>query len=350
MNIHSLKEAPQIILFVLFSFIVLMSISFVLKHNSLFFSLKPQTVYAQITPGSLRVTVEPQLPGPHSQVLITLESFTTDINTATIEWYENDALKRSGIGELRHTLQTGELGSSLELIIIIRDRSGQILTHNQIFRPIDIDILWETTDSYAPPFYRGKTLASSESIVKAVAMPVARSEISSLQESSYVYTWRLNQKTIGELSGFQKNTFTYRNSYLNRSDTLVVSVRDANSGSDIGQKTEFISMRNPILQFYNVTPSFGIRTHRAVEQLSLFGESATLQAIPYFLHPKNLKSGNLTYKWSIGPNTVDFGYDANTFVIESNQLTSGEVPISVEIRNSERLFQQTDGEILVYVE
>jgi len=56
-------------------------------------------------------------------------------------------------------------------ISIILDSTHRI-DKEIVIEPAQLDILWESTDSYVPPFYEGKALPSIESTIKVVALPI----------------------------------------------------------------------------------------------------------------------------------------------------------------------------------
>ena len=56
---------------------------------------------------NLNVYVSPAHPGPRQQVAVTLESFATDLDRASISWSLNDTAAKQGVGQKSFTFTTG---------------------------------------------------------------------------------------------------------------------------------------------------------------------------------------------------------------------------------------------------
>src|SRR3989344_1490686 len=81
-----------------------------------------------------------------------------------------------------------------------------------------IDILWQG-ETYTPPFYKGKTLLSTQSGITLVAIPHGLGSSANLN-----YKWTRNGTVLGNISGRGKNTLTFVDSVLSRSQTFKVDI------------------------------------------------------------------------------------------------------------------------------
>ena len=146
---------------------------------------------AQLPGAASIVTIQviPKIPAPNQEVLVTLESFSADLNRAEIVWFLNGKRQQRGTGLKTLQFKVGEVGSSSRLNITITTQTGKIINEELIFRPADVDILL-TAHTYIPPFYRGRALPSSKSKITLTAVPkFVTTNGTRLSPDNLVYTW-----------------------------------------------------------------------------------------------------------------------------------------------------------------
>jgi len=73
----------------------------------------------------LEVTTLPKNPGPLEMVQVSLQSYLTDLNKATITWTLNGKIVKSGTGEWSLSFQNGPSGKTTRLIISIVTNAGE---------------------------------------------------------------------------------------------------------------------------------------------------------------------------------------------------------------------------------
>src|SRR6185295_8034931 len=117
-------------------------------------------------------------------------------------------------------------------------------------------LLWQATDSYVPPFYKGKAMPSPDSTVKVVAMPEVKSGSTYINPQNMVYTWQQDYTNSQDGSGYGKNSFVYTTDYLEDSNTISVlaSTTDEQHSS---QASVNIGMTEPKILFYKNDTNLG---------------------------------------------------------------------------------------------
>ena len=89
-------------------------------------------------------------------------------------------------------------------------------------RPAEMALLWEATDSYVPPFYKGKALPTADTFIKVVAMPEIKTANGIVKHSNLVYSWEKDFTNVQSSSGYGKQSFVYKNDYLDNSNNVGV--------------------------------------------------------------------------------------------------------------------------------
>jgi hypothetical protein len=116
------------------------------------------TIHAQLnqtTEQDVNVDMIPENPGPNQAVSVTLTSFATDINAASITWKVNDKTQKTGRGEKVFNFTTGGINTTTTLDIQIITAEGQLVAKTFDIKPVGVDLLWQS-GSFVPPFYKVK--------------------------------------------------------------------------------------------------------------------------------------------------------------------------------------------------
>ncbi|MEK7062518.1 MAG: hypothetical protein AAB946_00620, partial [Patescibacteria group bacterium] len=142
----------------------------------------PTITYAQFNLGSfspngiasladeLTVDVIPTYPKPNSRVFVELRMYTEDLNSAMLSYLVNGKMIKESRGLLNFNFTIGGAGSKTTLTINIALQSGVKFSKEIIFQPATVDLLWQS-DSFVPPFYRGKALFPEQGAVLISAAP-----------------------------------------------------------------------------------------------------------------------------------------------------------------------------------
>ncbi len=263
---------------------------------------------AQFTSDSdVSVTVTPEIPGALVSTTIALSSLATDLNVATISWSANGQTVLSGIGKKAYTFKTGPIGSTTTVVATIAIPGIPLIVKKITISPLEADLLWEAVDSYVPPFYKGKALPSSEALIKIVAMPNIRTADGiKLKPGDFTYNWKHNYNNEVAQSGYGKNSFIFRHSYLNDEEKVDMTLASIKGGYQASNSVT-IAVGAPKILFYENSPQLGVRYAKALGSggnFSVGPRGISIAAEPYFFSPKNILSSDLDFDWTINNQEV----------------------------------------------
>ncbi len=305
----------------------------------------PYSSYAlddSIVASDISVDISPSNPQPYSDATISLSSYAVDIYKANIQWKNGKNILLSGTGKTSYSFKT--LGPDVGItfnISITPVESGTPLGKQVTIRPSEVTILWESANGYVPPFYRGKSFPSSESIIKAVAVPNSASLGSS--KGKVVYTWKKNDATDLGLSGYNKDSYVYQNNNLNTEDKLTVQ---ASSVDGIYNATNNITIGivDPTIIFYKKSGAEGVLYNQALgNETSITEDHATIVAAPYFMAIKG-NEGDLTYQWQTNGKDVDTPTTKMELSVQP-AARGGYATINFAIENASLLFQKVSAQL-----
>ena len=211
-----------------------------------------------------------------------------------------------------------------------------------MIEPSTIDLIWEAVDSYTPPFYKGKALPSSEAVIKIVGIPDMKSGGIKLSKNDLTFSWERNFSALPVFSGYAKDSFIFKTSYLNTTETISLKASSINGGLS-AQKISTIRTSSPFIVFYEYSPLAGVNYKKNLgEYFSLTKDEATIVAEPYFFSPKDALSNDLDYEWKINGTRIANQYPKNTLVVRKPAGASGNAFIDLSIESKPRLFQSAD--------
>ncbi|MBP6856731.1 MAG: hypothetical protein KBC42_03290 [Candidatus Pacebacteria bacterium] len=306
--------------------------------------------YAQsvISQNDVTVKLSPSIPGPNESVTITLQTFAFDLNKANVSWTINGKLTPSTeFGGKSIKFTTGNVGTTTSVVAEIKGDSFDTITKNILIRPAEIDLLWEVTDSYTPPFYKGKALPSSESTIRIVAFPnIKTPNGTKLKSSDFVFNWKRNFNSVQASSGYGKDVFEVKHNYLNKDETvsLVVSGISLPTGAD-AQLT--LVPGNPKILFYEQNPLYGTLYQKELGQVfSMNTDETAIVAEPYFFSPKNVLYSDVAFKWNINGASVANQSPKNALLVRKGG-TGGSTKINITIESVTKLFQSATKTLFV---
>ena len=304
-------------------------------------------VHAQVREGDIVLNISPEHPDQGQNVTATLSSYSTNLDKAYISWSINGREMSRGIGKKVFLFTMEGLGVTINLNGTISTIDGQSINKTIIITPTSVDMLWEAYDSYAPPFYKGKTLAGGQGYFKVVAMPNLTSQGAKISASNLSYVWSKDGDIQNSVSGWGKNYFTFKNSYLDRGNTVEVEVSDILGGANTSG-TVILQTVKPEIIFYKKDISLGTRWEQALNNgLQINENGETLVAEPYFFSPKSINSPNLTFIWSINGEQTQVPGPQNVLSIKPNSGQSGSAVIKLLVNNTKTLFQTAEKQISV---
>ncbi len=286
----------------------------------------------------INVTLTPDQPGPNQNVVITIGSYATDLNKATITWTVDGVQKLSGVGKTKISITTGSVGKKTEITIAIIVQEGTRVDKKIVITPAELDVLWEAPDTYTPPFYKGKALAAKESKVRFFGLPIQND--GSVNPGIYNYQWQKNFKIDQPSSGYGKYWFDTRNNYLDLKDTINVTASGLSTFGGTGSVT--LSYLVPKIFFYEDSPTYGPQYQKLLNNgFSLGTKDLTLIAEPFFFSKKDnsITGKTLQYTWTVNNKPVPTPSTPNKLTVRGTTQT-GVARVSASITNTLTLFQE----------
>ncbi len=104
-----------------------------------------QAVSAQVPTlgaSNVDVTMIPENPRANQSVSVSVVSYSTDINAASITWKINGRTMLSGTGKKAFSFTVGSVNNTTTLDIIISTAEGDTIQKSYTIRPVDVDLIW----------------------------------------------------------------------------------------------------------------------------------------------------------------------------------------------------------------
>lgn len=310
-------------------------------------------VEAQGIPGisdPISVTVSPETPKPNSSVSIKIQSFSVDLDRALIVWTVNGKEENKGVGLKRFDLTAGPTGSSKRVDIAATVVGMGTFKQTIIIKPADVSMLWES-DTYTPPFYKGKALHSFNGSFRVVAVPeFIGSDGKRIDPRDLIYTWKKNGEVQGDASGYGKTSFIgSQTSYLRQGEEISVEVSSPRENA-AGSGSITIIPTVPKLVLYEKSPLYGPQYETAiVKNKNLENEEITVLAEPYFFSVGSSKAGALTYAWTLNGSALPTF--ANKPEVTLRKIGGqGVADLSLVVQNQAKLLQGASKNISISYE
>jgi hypothetical protein len=287
----------------------------------------------------------PKIPKPNETVSIRITSYLTDLNKAKITWSQDGTVLTSQIGAVTNQVQAPESGKTSVLTITIVKENGGVFTKTITLSPADVDLIYEA-QTYAHPFFKGKKLFTSESVVLFVAVPNFVINGRQIPAENLVYTWKINGSVQQQFSGYGKNTFALQGSLIERPTQVEVEVSAINSSLIASQNT-VIKSTQPEILIYENNPLLGVIYEQAIlGGFLLERNQVDFEAIPYFFSANTKDDINLVYKWSINNTRVATkAPQENYLLLQNNANEEGRAFVSVVVNQTQKLLQTTSSSL-----
>lgn len=299
----------------------------------------PSQIRANAIRDYLDTTISPRYPKPNETVEISIQSYLTDLNKATISWFVNGTLATKGIGKKFFSFTNGKSGSTMKVTVSIKTNGGDLVTKEFIFNPIGVTVLWEA-DTYTPPFYKGKPLASPQADVRAIAIPDTGNAKNILGAGNLVYVWKKNGAGVQGASGLAKNSFTFLAPKPYQEISIGVQISSLNSDTIKSETKVNVPLVNPFILFYEKHPLEGLLYQRPLSNtFTLSGKEVTLRGEPYFFSNESGSKPTISYQWSLnGKRTQNQG---RTITLRNDKGVKGDSEIALAIQGVTKTFQSS---------
>lgn len=299
------------------------------------------SLYAQVQNADIVLDINPKYPKANENVKASVSTFSTDLNKAKISWKLNGQIVIEAVGKKDFSFTTSDTGLQTILEVGILASDGSLVNKRIIITPSDIDMLWEAPDSYVPPFYKGKALNVSEGTIKIVALTNSR------DSAGLSYNWKLDDINKPDSSGYRKNYYIFKNSFLDRNNTVEVTTSSL-GGKNTGQGKITINPVKPKIVFYQKDLTFGTKYEKAVDNNFTINPNGEIFVVePYFFSPKNLNSSDLEFKWSLGGQEINTPDTKNELGLKPEKGQTGGSSIKIVINNIKKMFLNAEKQINV---
>jgi hypothetical protein len=289
----------------------------------------------------ISVSIAPENPKPYDDMTITLTSYATDLNKALIEWRSGKDLLLSGYGKTSYSFKALGPNTPITLNVNITPVGSDKVSKQIVVNASEITMLWEGADSYTPPFYRGKSFVSREGSIRVVAIPETNTIKSG--KGNIAYTWKSGDNTILSASGYNKDSYVFRNSNLNTSENISVQASSIDGRYDASDSIQ-IPIIDPKIVFYKKSPTEGVLYADALTSETTFeGDEMTIVAEPYFFS-LNQSAQYITYGWQINGKAIDTPLRKTELTVHPASR-GGYANVSLVIENLNSLFQKVSASL-----
>jgi hypothetical protein len=301
------------------------------------FLLTPLFVGAQDFTGGiidtgLSIAIEPTLPQPQSVFTVSLNDYAGGAFGSEIFWFYNDVPITGSQNARAITLQAGSAGSTGVIKAVLTTPNGTRETLTATIKPLYLDIILEP-QTHIPSFYKGRALPSADSTVNATAFLSG----DTILTNDYLYTWRLNNSVLqgGALRGGKRVSFTMPQ---DSSSILSLTVTTLD-GTTLAKRTIAIPVVAPRLVFYEVNTLYGVMERSIKSPFSLFGNSMTVRAEPYYLDSAVFNAPNIA-EWKVDATNVPPNRNPYEITLERAEA-GGSAQITFRIQSTIKLLQGT---------
>jgi hypothetical protein len=299
------------------------------------FATLPTLSHAQI-PSSIdgvQISTDPEIPAPGQTVTVSVESFSTDLNSASIVWLVDGKNYSQGKGKKFIGVVAPPIGKNMSILVAIMTVEGREVKKAITLKSGGVDLIWES-DGYVPPFYKGKALFAYENPVRITAMPhLAGVGGKELDPNTLVYKWTENDKAVQDQSGFGKQTILLQEG-VPRPIDIKVEVT-TNTGTEKATASMTLTPGNPSVSFYEEDPLYGVLYNKAItDNFHLTNQEMSIRAVPY-----TFNIGGLSYLWSIN-NLERTDLSTNeSITLRTKGDAEGSSDISLEVKNLQDILQ-----------
>lgn len=291
---------------------------------------------------SASLSLTPKTPEPYTETTITLASYSFDVNTAFIIWTINGTTVLSGQGEKVLVTTTGSIGETSNIHVQARLADGSTVDLDQTLTPQGVALVWESPESYVPPFYEGRSLPGEGATIHLVAIPSMSSGGVPTPPESVSYSWFVNDQFMSGSSGLGKQSANLRLDYLARESVIKVLARDAYNNTAIKKITIIPSVAQPT--FYLYDPVLGTDYATSLGTRFELTKESTISFVPYFFSKNGSLGQTTSYIWKLDGSPLSPTTNA-TLTLKPGESASGYKTLHVLIENSKRTLQKAQASL-----
>ncbi len=296
----------------------------------LFGGIFENTAYAETT-GALLVT--PQFPEAGETYTVTIPSADP---FAKVVWYRDGKVAPDTANARTITLTAKGVGVNEKISADITTSQGESIQAKRTITPVRTDLII-TADTLVPPFYKGRKLGSSGSIISATAFVFLGSP---KETGTLTYLWSVGGKVQNSGVPSTLRTISFSSGF---EDELVVGVKIFKNGIQVAEKSIIVPIVEPEMHFYEKNPLRGL-SKIALKNPALFiGEELLLRAEAYFVDT-DLASSEIIRTWKINKQKVA-GSEYDPYELTLEKKGNGTAEVSFNLQNMAKLLQGVSGSI-----
>jgi hypothetical protein len=301
----------------------------------LVFLVVPVLTHAQMSlffEQQLSLRVMPEYPRPGETVQLSLDTSAIDLDRSEIIWILNGRELARGPGVKEASFVAGTAGS-VSVVEVVASTEDTVTRTRVRIRPASLDLIWNT-DSYTPPFYRGRALAGTQTTIRAYALATFQQNGTSLPEREIVYTWKRNDTVLNNVSGRGRSSAVIEGPNLY--DSLSITV-EAESVDRTWKQAATVQVANvdPFVLLYENHPLFGVLFHRSIEgEVHTEESEQKVTAVPFFAHAQSPADPRLTYEWIVNGEPISADPKEPQTLTLTAQGYSGPADVSLILSDS----------------
>lgn len=304
-------------------------------------------VHAQIsspnTEGRIVISMTPESPVAGEYVRLSAASATVDLQKSDVTWYADTKIIAQGEGITEAGISAGPAGSAVDVVVIAQSADGTAATGEAFIRPTIVDIVWES-DSYTPPFYKGRALPSAGTNIRAQAMTNFRlTGGTPVPAGDITYTWRRNGAVTQTASGRGRSFAIFPAPTLFGTDVIEVETVSAD-GTLSGKTRVNISSVEPVLVLYENHPVFGIFYSKAFGQTATVKDAeVTFAAVPYFAEAGSADDPQLVYQWQVNGQNITADYARPSEITINSDKSNGTAALTLSLTRLRNWYMRAEA-------
>ncbi|MDP3763903.1 MAG: hypothetical protein Q8Q92_04700 [bacterium] len=201
-----------------------------------------------------------------------------------------------------------------------------------------VDILWQG-GGYIPPFYKGRSLWSKQSIINFVAIPQGLGNPASLN-----YKWAKNGTVLGNINGIGINTLSFLDPILSKPQIIKVEIISADE-KILASASITVTPTSPTLAIYENNPLYGFMFHKETSGVyELQEKEITFAAFPFFFSALNRIDSTIGYEWRANAGKAETK-NSVTYRTPDNAVGSSEVQANAS--SKDKITQSANKSFLI---
>lgn len=288
----------------------------------------------------------PDVSEPYGPMTVSVDAYGTDLDSAQISWSLNGKKVQSGIGDKSLSFTMGARGQTSKVDITITPLNGLPVTQSASITPEDVDLLWQS-NSYTPPFYKGKALFPPQGTVTFLALPEFVINGKSIDPKTLVYKWTQDTTVLGDQSGYGRNTLTIDGSVVSRSTEMQVDVSTLD-GTVLGRQILTVTPEDTEALIYENNPLYGVLFNKAITgTYTLNAQQVQFEAYPYFFTAPTRALADLSYNWEMNDAPINVPTSQHSMLFRNTTNQAGNTSVSLLITSATKILQNATAAFAV---